>query len=295
LFNRLARNGVFGASGADSDSVQAQVALDKRDRKQRLFSLDKQRQIFEDTVQSVWLTPVVICVALATTIYVGFDYTSPPGPHSFINSSPAIFAFNEALWFIEMYMVGMSFMRYILLTVWLTKLLKQWRLKIDVLWPDGRMGFSPITDCAILATKTLIVALVFLVFVLKGAHNIGVPINTPEWLFYLGLVIGSLPFVVGPIYIAHRLMLREREYITADLIRESGYPHTIDVIGSAADSGDTERNQWLLAQVAFIRLAQVKDWPVTVDEAVTVIFGYLLGTAFTLLSSFKSVLDFIFR
>ncbi len=282
IFNELERNGVFGPVDANAETDQQTF----------------HRNLFRRWAGSIIMTPLAIAAAVIAGLEESFDFASPPHAHSFINSDPIIFGFNVAMWVLLAYMIAAIFSKYILLTFWLIRLQfvpQKGRFQVDILNPDGRMGFSPITNSSVLVAKIFTVALLAFVFILKGARNIGLSLNGPDWPGYVGIIVLSIPFVLLPIYLVHRAMLHERERILHEFDEDVRYPHTSTIILRWDEIGDQQRQRWHTAQVMLLRLAQVKDWPITLDEAATVFFTYLLGTVFTILSTLQSIVSFLSR
>lgn len=282
VFDNLVARGVFGPQVSGKDSEQ----------------ITYHRNLFTRWAGSIWVTPFAIAATVLAGLEESFDFASPPHAHSFINSDPIIFGFNVAMWVLLAYMIAAIFMRYILLTSWLIRLQfvpPSARFQVDILDQDGRMGFSPITKTSVLVAQIFTVALLAFVFILKGARNIGLSLNGPDWPGYVGIVIASIPFVILPIYLVHRAMIHERERILEEFAEDVGYPHSAAVVHRWGQIGEEERQRWYAAQVILLRLAQVKDWPVTLDEAATVFFTYLLGTIFSVLSTLQTIANFLSR
>lgn len=279
VFDRLRKNGVFGPDSEVSSG-----------------NLKFHRLLHDRWAGGPWLFPLAITAVGVVGVRTSFDYFSPPHAHSFINSSPQVFAFNQAMWIFNYFLIAMMIMRYMLLTAWLLRLQRQDAMDMlnpDVLHADGRMGFSPITECVVTAAKIFSFALLLLVLVIRGNENIGLSASSPNWIGYLGILVASLPFVILPIYLVHRIMAHKKDWFIANLADETAYPHSSWLLKNTTLTEPRDRDRWQVAQLLLVRLSQVKDWPVTVEEAATVVFTYLLGTAFTLLSTVQRIVQFL--
>lgn len=281
IFERLVENGIFG-SPQDKEVISI---------------VERQRRIFLKYMGSIWLTPLAIALALWITLTISMDYASPPHPHMYINLDSHVFLFNVGLWLLNYYMLTMIFMHFILLAVWLLRLhgkSSQWPLwlRADVLHPDNRMGFKPITECAVLAAKMIVVLLLSLVLILKGNENIGLSPSSPSWLSYIFILILSGPVVIPPLYIVHRFMKYEKDRFIQKITAQMGFLHT-QVFQSWSQFSQDQQLNILMAQILLLRLAQLPDWPVTISEMLTVFVTYLLGTFLALLSVIQNIVSFI--
>lgn len=279
-FDRLLANGIFGSS------------LDEEVQK-------KQKRIFLNWVNSIWLTPLAIAIALWIAVISSVDYASPPRPRLFINSGPYVFAFNVGLWFLNYYMVAIIIMRFALFALWLLRLQSrtlQWQqlLKPDVLHSDNRMGFKPITDYVILVAKILVVVFFMILLILRGNENIGLSPTSPSWISYLLVLCLSTPVVLTPIYLVHRFMQREKELFVSRMVTQMGLSHS-ELLSEWPHLSDSQQTNVFMAQMLLLRLGQIPDWPVTIEEITTIFLTYLLGASLTILSAMQSILDFLTR
>lgn len=280
VFKELAAKGVFGDLTIDAN----------------VRTVEREAGRFQRWTGSIWLTPIAIIAALAVAVISANDYGSPARPHLFINSSNNVLLFNDIMWFIEYYMLAAMLMRYTLLTAWLLRLgrvMQRQGIRCDVLYPDNRMGFSPIAECSALAAKVFVLALLALLFILRGNHNIGLAPTSPDWLGYVTILIISIPFVIAPIYLAHRMMRRAKDEFTQELLSRG--QTGASVVSHQVGLDEPASKDFVIRQIAFVRLGQVQDWPVTIDEAATVLLTYLLGATFTIASTIQGLIAFVSR
>ncbi len=278
MFDQLVKNGIFGPP--DSEAARS--------------AKESEKIVFERWVGWMGFTPLAIALALWIAVGSSFQYASPPRPHLFINSEPTVLLFNAGMWLVNYYMIAIIIMRLVLISAWLLRFYwrSPWRqlLNVDVLNPDDRMGFSPITAFAVFSAKMLLLALIFTILVLRGNQNIG--LSPGEWTVYLIIVGFFILVVFFPLYLVHKIMIHQKDRLIDEITRRVGN-HMTATVREWPKPREAQWKNLLMEQMVLIRLSQVRDSPVTLSEANTVTVSYFIGTLLTLASGLQSLADII--